>query len=219
MHQDIESIEISNITGLLNSDDRLALEIGCGNGRITRQLSARFGKYIALDLNAQLIKLARNANPKVEFIVSSGEKLPFDEELFDVILFPLSLHHQNAAHALREAYRVLKRTGKAIITEPTPDGEIQKLYHLYADETQQLQETQSAIRKSPFQHIKRIKFKATWLFDDINELMAFNFDEGGEPKTDQKENILKIIGRKRDNRPISLNDELVIDCLRKNETI
>jgi SAM-dependent methyltransferase len=217
MNPDIESIEINKITSFLNINDKVALEIGCGNGRISQKLFSRFEKYIALDPNDQLIKLARNANPKVEYIIGSGQELPFNEELFDVILFSLSLHHQNAAIALLEAYRVLKQAGKVIITEPTPNGEIQNIYHLYDNETLQLQEAQSAIRKSPFHYLMQMIFTTTWQFDDINELLSFNFSESKDNKREQKENIniLKIIGGKKDDHPISLNDELIIHCLRK----
>ncbi len=57
--------------------DRVAVEIGCGVGRVTQALGEHFGRVIGLDVAPALIEQARakNVNEHVSFQVSNGECL------------------------------------------------------------------------------------------------------------------------------------------------
>ncbi len=72
------------------------LEIGCGNGRLTRRL-ARLGADIeAIDPNPELIKTASMELPRtfasrVQFNVGRSNRLKYAGDSFDVVLFSWSL--------------------------------------------------------------------------------------------------------------------------------
>ena len=54
------------------------LEIGCGIGRLTRVLAARAARVLALDVSAEMLRRAREANPElgnVEWVHGDGESL------------------------------------------------------------------------------------------------------------------------------------------------
>ena len=93
---DPEKNEIKALQQVTDWRDKRVLEIGCGNGRLTRRL-ARLGAHIhAIDPNADLIKQAREALPnafanRVRFSVGKSTKLSHQNEVFDVVLFAWSL--------------------------------------------------------------------------------------------------------------------------------
>jgi ubiquinone/menaquinone biosynthesis C-methylase UbiE len=61
----------------------MILEIGCGTGSYTRLID-RSG-YIALDIDINIIKIAKKYCINSEFIVASALNLPFKKEIFDLI--------------------------------------------------------------------------------------------------------------------------------------
>lgn len=66
---------------------RILLEIGCGNGRMTRSLCAAFGHVYAYDISQRMIDQAKQLlsdRANVTFVVGSGTDLrPFRDEMFD----------------------------------------------------------------------------------------------------------------------------------------
>lgn len=93
---DPEKNEIKALKQVTDWRNKRVLEIGCGNGRLTRRL-ARLGAHIqAIDPNADLIKQAREALPnayagRIRFDVGKSTKLSHPNEVFDVVLFAWSL--------------------------------------------------------------------------------------------------------------------------------
>ena len=91
---------------------------------------------IAIDPDKLMIEEAKARCVGVEFYVGSGESLDFSDNIFDVIIFTLSLHHQNSEQALKEAKRVLKKGGLILVIEPVVEGELEKLFSLVVNEDQ-----------------------------------------------------------------------------------
>ena len=72
------------------------LDIGCGDGRLTRRLSGIAKSIVAMDLThgeavTALHKTPERHRPTTRFTVASGEYLPFFDGCFDVVLFSWSL--------------------------------------------------------------------------------------------------------------------------------
>jgi ubiquinone/menaquinone biosynthesis C-methylase UbiE len=88
------------------------LEIGCGDGRITSFLKGEAHTLIAIDSDAQSIKKASSKLSGVEFRVGCGESLDFPDNRFDLILFTLSLHHQNSRMASKKHRECSRIRGK-----------------------------------------------------------------------------------------------------------
>jgi 2-polyprenyl-3-methyl-5-hydroxy-6-metoxy-1,4-benzoquinol methylase len=93
---DVEGNEISALKEVTDWRGKKVLEIGCGNGRLTRRL-ARLGANIhAIDPQPELVKIAReniphSFAPRVRLSVGKSSRLAYATNTFDVVLFSWSL--------------------------------------------------------------------------------------------------------------------------------
>ena len=78
-----------------------ALDFGCGVGRLTRALAARFDAVVGVDISAAMIEQARRhngAHPGCEFRLNSdGDLRQFDSGSFDVVYSNIVLQHLRSA--------------------------------------------------------------------------------------------------------------------------
>lgn len=103
---------------------RNCLEIGCGAGRLTKQLAMSFDHVYAVDVSEHMIARARNAvaGNNVEFSVIDGLNLPQSECSVSAIFSAHVLQHlDNVAVGysyFREFFRVLDAGGTIMIHFP-----------------------------------------------------------------------------------------------------
>jgi ubiquinone/menaquinone biosynthesis C-methylase UbiE len=128
--------------------DQKILEVGCGDGRMSKLLAHNSRKYIAIDPDEQSIEKAKSEIPNVDFRIGSGEALEFEDESFPIILFTLSLHHSESNLALKEAHRVLTADGQLVILEPLASGEVSKIFDLFDDESERILDAWKMIQNS-----------------------------------------------------------------------
>ena len=104
----------------------LALEIGPGPGYLGLEwLKNTQGTSLkGLDISADMISIAeRNAeeyglSERVEYLHSSGDKMPFDDEKFDAVFTNGSLHEwSDPENTFNEIWRVLKKGGRVFISD------------------------------------------------------------------------------------------------------
>ena len=97
-------------------DGRRVLDIGCGEGRFCRMLSALGAQTVGLDPTAQLLETAAGRDPGGEYLPGNAESLPFEDGSFDVVVFYLTLIDiPDFRKAIFEASRVLKPGGRMVI--------------------------------------------------------------------------------------------------------
>jgi 2-polyprenyl-6-hydroxyphenyl methylase / 3-demethylubiquinone-9 3-methyltransferase len=77
-------------------EGRRILEIGCGDGRLTRQIAPLAAGIVAVDPDASTIKLARKLTvsegiKNVQFRTGSAERVRLGNDRFDLVLFSWSL--------------------------------------------------------------------------------------------------------------------------------
>jgi SAM-dependent methyltransferase len=104
---------------------RATLEVGCGEGRVTRDLAARGHRVTALDVVPQLVELARAEDPESTYVVGDAASLPFDDGHFDLVVAYNSLMDvDDMPAAVAETARVLEPGGRlcACITHPVMDA-------------------------------------------------------------------------------------------------
>jgi SAM-dependent methyltransferase len=104
---------------------RATLEIGCGEGRVARDLTARGHRVTAIDASPSLVRAASAADPESVYRVANAEVLPFADASFDVVVAYNSLIDvQDLEAALREAARVLTPGGSmgVCVTHPVRDA-------------------------------------------------------------------------------------------------
>lgn len=216
MQSDINRIEFKKILEYSELSDKSVLEVGCGNGRVTEWIQKIPRKLIAIDPDKEKIEKAQQNNRNLDFKIMSGENLDFDNEIFDIVLFTFSLHHQNSAKALDEAYRVLKKNGRAVIVEPSADSEVERIHYLFENEIDELEKAKIAIKSSSFLSEKDEEFFIEVSFDDIDELLEYFFNyykmESNKSKIKQIEDLLR---NKINLKPITLSDKTHIYNLRK----
>jgi ubiquinone/menaquinone biosynthesis C-methylase UbiE len=93
---------------------RLICDIGCGTGKLTRQLGALFPntKILGFDINADMVSTAKNAGgAKICYAVSPAEDLPLAEQSADIITVAQAVHWFDRPAFFREALRVLSPCG------------------------------------------------------------------------------------------------------------
>lgn len=99
------------------------LEVGCGQGHLTRALAARGLEIIGIDANPKAAEIAGNG--VVRHMVA--EALEFDDETFDFVVSVHAIEHiPPLEKALEEMTRVLKPGGEAVFIYPAEP--IQGLY-------------------------------------------------------------------------------------------
>lgn len=101
------------------------IEIGCGEGRVTRDLAARGHRTVGVDASPSLVEAARDADPDGEYVVSDAASLPFEEESFDLAVAYNSLMDiDDMSGAVNEAWRVLRPGSRFCIcvTHPVNDA-------------------------------------------------------------------------------------------------
>lgn len=99
------------------------LDVGCGHGYIHPGLSAAGFRITGVEVAEEVLPLARQANPGVEYRGYDGHRLPFEDGAFDVATAICVMHHvpppQWPAFA-SELRRVLRPGGLAIVFEHNP---------------------------------------------------------------------------------------------------
>ncbi len=102
---------------------RRVLDVACGTGRYTRLLARHGADVTGLDASRGMIARARRtSDPAITWILASATHLPFADHTFDLLTSGLLLDHlPELAPAFREMSRVLRPSGRAIITAIHPD--------------------------------------------------------------------------------------------------
>ena len=110
----------------LPRERRAALDFGCGIGRLTQALGARFVRAVGVDVAPSMIEAARRQNAHgepCEYVLNEEPSLArFSDRSFDLVYSNLTLQHME--HALSEAYvaelaRVLAEGGLLVFQLPS----------------------------------------------------------------------------------------------------
>jgi SAM-dependent methyltransferase len=104
---------------------RRTLEVGCGEGRVTRDLATRGYDVVGLDLSPALLDAARADDPGGKYVEADAEHLPFADASFELVVAYNSLMGLDAMpKAVAEIGRVLIPGGVlcACITHPIADS-------------------------------------------------------------------------------------------------
>jgi SAM-dependent methyltransferase len=94
-----------------------ALDIGCGEGRISRELKALGYQMTASDAVTKLVSAAKDWESAHEYAVAGAAELPFADASFDLaIAYNVLMDVEDVPAALSEARRVLKADGTLVIS-------------------------------------------------------------------------------------------------------
>lgn len=99
------------------------LDVGCGSGTTDRFLVDRVGTLCGVDVSEEMLALARENAPSSKFTWYDGEKLPFQDGTFDVIIAICVLHHVPRSKRFKfvsEMNRVARPGGLIAVFEHNP---------------------------------------------------------------------------------------------------
>jgi SAM-dependent methyltransferase len=122
----------AHVAGRAGWPYKSSLEVGCGTGFFTLnlKLAGVLEEGHVTDLSPGMVQVAqRNARSlgfEVEGRVADAERLPYDDDSFDLVIGHAVLHHiPDVELSLREVLRVLKPGGRFVFAgEPTRHGDI-----------------------------------------------------------------------------------------------
>ncbi len=119
------------------------LDIGCGTGLFVEKYIKNGGCGTGLDISRGMVAKARRRCPDCEFLVGTGEKLPFADNSFNAVSSVLVFSYvKDPASMIAEVYRVMEpggsialcTLGKKLITRGIPSlykiGEKIKIKHV-----------------------------------------------------------------------------------------
>jgi 2-polyprenyl-3-methyl-5-hydroxy-6-metoxy-1,4-benzoquinol methylase len=105
-----------SLYGLLPPPRGLTLDVGCGEGRISRELRARGYDVVGYDASETLVEEARRADPDGRYEVARIDALPVDDGVAQLLVCVNVLPHiHDLAGAARELARALAPGGTLLI--------------------------------------------------------------------------------------------------------
>lgn len=146
---------------LLNKNNLALLSIGCGEGRHERNfaVSGKFSSIIGVDISKERIERAKRyafeSNFQIKYIAGDFHQMPFENELFDVVLFDSSLHHFNniSSFLKNEVLPLMKTNGILVANEFCGPNRLQW-------KKQQLNFANDLLKDIPEKYKKRIDAKS-----------------------------------------------------------
>ncbi|MEO5840556.1 MAG: class I SAM-dependent methyltransferase [Acidimicrobiales bacterium] len=101
------------LQAVLPTPSGLAIEFGCGEGRVGRALLRLGHAVIGIEQSPTLAQAARRGEPTVPVIRADAAAVPIADGVANLVVACMSLHDiDDLASAVREAARVLRRGGQ-----------------------------------------------------------------------------------------------------------
>jgi SAM-dependent methyltransferase len=98
---------------LLPPPGQRTLDVGCGEGRVSRDLAALGHSIVAIDRSPTLVAAAREADRTMDVRVADATLLPLEDASADLVIAFMSLHDMDDVdRAIREIARVLTPAGR-----------------------------------------------------------------------------------------------------------
>ncbi len=97
-----------------------ALEIGCGTGAFARELARRCRRVVALDMSAEMIRVARSRSTQfdnLEFQLADAMTWSFPQSHFDFICSIATLHHLGQRELFVKMREALKPGGVLVVLD------------------------------------------------------------------------------------------------------
>lgn len=124
-HNAVLSGRYQVLLGAMHSRPRRVLDIGCGDGTLTYELSARAGHVCGIDDSLLPLQLAhaefdrRRPISRPLLARADARRLPFPDDAFDCVVLADVIEHIDFPDAvMEEALRVLRRGGQILVTTP-----------------------------------------------------------------------------------------------------
>ena len=230
---DPSSNEEQVLSKIIRTKGKSVLEIGCGEGRISKYLSTNAHSYFGIDENQEKLVLARIKAKNAKFYSQHINNHNYPNSSFEIIIIRHKLHEINMSNQkefMKKIYKWLAPGGLLFIIEATPKGEVQDLfstaYELKLNEDHHARLSYSHkiikafIHSRYFHKVYEVKYNVAWMFKDAIDL--FDTMSKKIPYLNKVENnhhyrsiILEDFGLKLRKKPLMLQNQLIVYGLQK----
>jgi SAM-dependent methyltransferase len=103
---------------------RCTVEVGCGEGRVARDLKERGHRVVAVDRSRRLLNCARDADPAGAYLLANAARLPIADASCDLVVAYNSLMDvADMPTTVSEAARILEPGGRLCVCVTHPLSE------------------------------------------------------------------------------------------------
>jgi ubiquinone/menaquinone biosynthesis C-methylase UbiE len=101
---------------LLPAPGRLTLDVACGEGRVSRELTRRGHRVVGIDSSPSLLAAAREADPDSELLLADAAAIPLEDGAVDLaVAFMVLMTVDDLPGVVNEVARVLEPGGRFAI--------------------------------------------------------------------------------------------------------
>jgi ubiquinone/menaquinone biosynthesis C-methylase UbiE len=119
---------------LVPEPGRLTVDVGCGEGRVARELMKRGHAVKAIDASRTLVEAARAGDPPVDALHADAADLPLEDSAADIVVAFMSLQSvDDLEGAIAEAARVLAPHGSLCAAVVHPMNSVQEAPSYFAE--------------------------------------------------------------------------------------
>jgi SAM-dependent methyltransferase len=117
-------LNLPSLLELLPPPGRLTVDVGCGEGRVARELKARGHTVVGVEGSETLAAAAREADPGFEVHVADAAAMPLPDACADLAVASMSmLNFDDMPAVVREVARVLAPGGRLVFNLPHPSSD------------------------------------------------------------------------------------------------
>ncbi len=119
---------------LLPAPGGLVLEVGCGEGRVGRELLALGHAVVGVEQSRTLVRAARTGVPPLTVVHADAAAMPVDAGAVDTVVACMSLHDvDDLTGTISEMFRVLRTEGRVCVAmvHPFASAEDPSTFHSY----------------------------------------------------------------------------------------
>jgi SAM-dependent methyltransferase len=143
---DFHEVELGHVAA---EPGMVALDVGCGPGRLADGLQERGVRYVGIDASAGLLKEARQETD-AWLVQGDAQALPIPDAEFDrVMAFGVLYHLPDWRPALQEMRRVVRPGGRVVVSTNGADA-MRRIFDVHREAALELGYTPLPFHGSPF---------------------------------------------------------------------
>lgn len=129
----------------LSAKDKKILSVGCGSGELERDLLKLGRRVFGIDICYEMLQSAQRRGVTT-VMQADALNLPFASSSFDLVLFPESIGYFRLGAVLSGVARVLKRSGRLLLTAYPPHFAADSIYRRHTAENLSTELSQNGFR-------------------------------------------------------------------------